>query len=85
MSLIGFVSAKRLQGKLVSERRFIGELYTGEIGISVDRDSVTKKRILTLCVLNTGELFRFPLRRKPRMPESVGIPTVQIKTERGQS
>ena len=85
MALIGFVSAKRLQGKLVSSWKVDGELRTGEIGISVDRDSVTKKRILTLCVLNTGELFLFPLRRKPRMPKSVGIPTVQIKTERGQS
>jgi len=64
MALIGFVSAKRLQGKLV------GELYTGEIGISVDRDSVTKKRILTLCVLDTGELFRFPLRRNPLEPKT---------------
>ena len=65
MALIGFVSAKRLQGKLVSSWKVNGELYTGEIGISVDRDSVTKKKILTLCVLNTGKLFLFPLRRTP--------------------
>jgi len=65
MALIGFVSAKRLQGKLVNDWKVVGDFHTGEIGISVDRDSVTKKRILTLCVLNTGELFSFPLRRKP--------------------
>jgi len=65
MALIGFVSAKRLQGELVSSWKVNGELNTGEIGISVDRDSVTKKKILTLCVLNTGELFLFPLRRNP--------------------
>jgi len=75
MALIGFVSAKRLQGKLVSNWKMAGELQTGEIGISVDRDSVTKKKILTLCMLDTGEVIPFPLRRKPCIPKGVDRPT----------
>ena len=70
MALIGFVSAKRLQGSLA------GKVYTGEIGICVERNYRTKRRILKFGVLDTGEFLEIPLRRQPRMPKSVGIPTV---------